>query len=113
MEDVMANPLVLRLSDEQRQELERLRDYAAKPHLREKAAALLKIADGQSGLQVGLHGLLRRRDADTIYRWVKRYQAEGLAGLTIRQGRGRKAAFFPYLPDSDSGPDGAAARGQA
>ena len=107
----MANPLVLKLSTEQRQELEQMRDHALKPHLREKAAALLKIADGQSGLQVGLHGLLRPREADTIYRWVKRYQADGLAGLAVRAGRGRKAAFSPTLPDRAAGSNGAVAGG--
>src|SRR5215470_18071354 len=108
----MANPLMLKLSAQQRQELEQLRDHAHKPHLREKAAALLKIADGQSGLQVGLHGLLRRRDADTIYRWVKRYQAEGVAGLAVRGGRGRKAAFSPTLPDSPGRSNGAIEGGE-
>src|SRR5205809_622013 len=107
----MTNPLVLRLSAGQRQELKQMRDHALKPHLREKAAALLKIADGQSGLQVGLYGLLRRRDADTIYRWVKRYQAQGVAGLAVRAGRGRKAAFSPTLPDSAARSNGAVAGG--
>jgi len=108
----MANPLVIKLNAAQREELEELRDHALKPHLREKAAALLKIADGQSGLQVGLHGLLRRRDADTIYRWVKRYLEEGVAGLAVREGRGRKAAFSPTLSDSAARSNGAVASGQ-
>ncbi len=107
----MANPLELRLSAEQHRELEQVRDHALKAHLREKAAALLKIAEGQSGLQVGLHGLLRRRDADTIYRWVKRYQAEGLAALAVRKGRGRKAAFSPTLPDGAARSNSAVAGG--
>jgi len=91
----MPRTLQLDLTKEQRQELERMRDHHARPHLREKAAALLKIADGQNGLQVARHGLLKARDSDTIYRWVARYQAEGVAGLGVRTGRGRKASFSP------------------
>lgn len=105
----MANPLELKLSLEQSEELERLRDYASKPHLLEKAAAVLKIAEGQSGLQVGLHGRRRRRDADTIYRWVKRYQSEGVAGFAVRRGRGRKAAFPSTLPNCSRSIDSSAA----
>lgn len=91
----MPRTLQLYLTNEQRQELEAVRDHDALPHMREKAAALLKIADGQNGLQVARHGLLKARDVDTIYRWMGRYQAEGIAGLRVRQGRGRKASFSP------------------
>lgn len=91
------NPIHLHLETKQKDDLEFLRDHDSRPYIRERAAALLKIADGQSGLQVATHGLLKPRDPDTIYQWVKRYQAQGIAGLTIRSGRGRKPAFFPSL----------------
>jgi hypothetical protein len=91
----MPQPLLLTLTAPQREELEKLRDHDERPYLRERAAALLKLADGQSGLQVAQHGLLKTRDPDTIYSWYHRYQAEGLRGLLIRPGRGRKPAFFP------------------
>jgi transposase len=66
--------------------------------LRERAAALLKIAQGASGLATARHGLLRARGPDTLYAWVARYQADGVAGLAIKPGRGRKPAFSPSLP---------------
>lgn len=91
----MPKALILTLTPQQQQELEGVRDHDERPYLRERAAALLKLADGQSGLQVAQHGVLKVRDPDTIYSWYHRYQAEGLAGLLIRAGRGRKAAFFP------------------
>ncbi len=91
----MPRILHLTLSAEQRAELEAMRDHAPKAYLREKAAALLKIAGGQIAWQVAQHGLLKARDGDTIYRWLTRYQAEGIAGLAVRKGRGRKAAFSP------------------
>jgi len=85
----------LTLNPDQRYELERLRDSAAQPYLRERAAALLKIAEGTPAAVVARQGLLRVRKADTVYAWFNRYLAEGCSGLTIRQGRGRKAAFSP------------------
>jgi transposase len=85
----------LLLTPEQRDELVALRAAAAKPYLRERAAALLKIADGQAAAAVARTGLLRPRQPDTVYRWLARYRAEGTAGLTDRSGRGRKPAFSP------------------
>ncbi|MBE9182937.1 helix-turn-helix domain-containing protein [Oculatella sp. LEGE 06141] len=86
----MVRPLNLALSDTQRQELVQIRDHDPRPYMRERAAALLKIADGYSGLQVAQTGLLKPRDPDTVYTWVRRYQQHGIAGLVIRAGRGRK-----------------------
>lgn len=90
-------PISLALKAEQKDELEFVRDHDSRPYIRERAAGLLKIATGQSGLEVATTGLLKPRDPDTIYGWVKRYQREGIAGLKIRSGRGRKSAFFPSV----------------
>lgn len=87
----------LELSAEQRAELVALRDTSPTPHLRERAAALLKIADGASPHAVARSGLLRPRQPDTVYRWLARYRAEGVAGLADRPGRGRTPAFSPPL----------------
>lgn len=93
----MPAKLKLELSAEQVLELEELRDHAAKPYLRERAAAILKIAQGSSGREIALHGLLKPHWQDTIYEWVQRYRAEGKAGLEIKSGRGRKPAFSPSV----------------
>ena len=85
----------LDLNQKEKQELEELRDQAQKPYLRERAAALLKIAGGMSGHAVAQTGLLRKRHPDTVYDWLNRYESEGVAGLTIREGRGRKPAYEP------------------
>lgn len=91
----MPKPLQLTLSDADQRALEHVRDRDSEPHMREKAAALLKIAAGQSGRAVALHGLFKPRRPDTVYAWVRRYQAEGIAGLRVKPGRGRKPAFSP------------------
>jgi hypothetical protein len=44
----MAQRRRLELTDVQRQELAHHRDHDARPYVRERCAALLKIADGQS-----------------------------------------------------------------
>ncbi len=69
------------LSDNERAELLALRDHDPKPYVRERCAALLKIADGQSPHAVAHAGLLRPRDPDTVYAWLAYYQDEGLSGL--------------------------------
>lgn len=86
---------LIAVSEPQRLELERLRDTAEKAYLRERAAAILKVAQGIPGSIVAQFGLLRPRRPDTIYAWLNRYEAEGIAGLTIKPGRGRKPAFSP------------------
>jgi transposase len=88
----------LTLSAEQTAELRQIRDHHPKSYLRERAAALLKIAGGEVASQVAGHGLLKARDPDTVYSWIDAYQADGVAGLQIKQGRGRKPAFSPSAP---------------
>ena len=69
------------LTEEQRQQLLQLRDHDTRPYVRERGAALLKIAEGDTPHQVAKRGLLKPRDPDTVYAWLGRYQAEGVAGL--------------------------------
>lgn len=107
----MAKPLKLILVPDQRETLEIMRDTDPHPYARERAAALLKLADEehpQSGRQVALHGLLKPRQPDTIYAWVRRFQAQGVKGLIQRPGRGRKPAFSPSTPDGRPRPRGPA-----
>jgi hypothetical protein len=85
----------LNLGAVERQTLEEMRDHHPKPHMRERAAALLKIADGASVSWVAQHGLLKPRHRDRVTEWLNRYEAKGLGGLYIRSGRGRKPAFPP------------------
>ena len=89
----MARPVTLTAAD--RAALEDLRDHAPKAYVRERAAAILKVANGTSAAEVARSGLLRPRDSDTLYAWLHRFDEEGIAGLTMRPGRGRKPAFFP------------------
>lgn len=91
----MPTPLKLELSDEQRAALQHLRDHAHKPYIRERAAALLKIASGQSVRHVARSGLLKRHSHGTLLVWVERFNSDGLKGLEIKPGRGRRPCFSP------------------
>ena len=85
------------LTTAERAELTRLRDTVPQAYLRERAAALLKVADGISAARVARQGLLRPRKPDTVYAWMDRFIDAGAQGLRIRSGRGRKPAFSPSL----------------
>lgn len=71
----------LTLTEAQHQELLQLRDHDDRPYVRERSAALLKIAAGQPPHRVARQGLLKPRDPDTVYSWLDRYEASGVAGL--------------------------------
>lgn len=91
----MPSKRTLELSTKEKEDLIQMRDHSKKPYLRERAAALLKIASGKSASWVAENGLLRPFQTDTICEWLNRYEAEGIDGLLIRDGRGRKAAYDP------------------
>jgi hypothetical protein len=71
----------LTLEEDQWQSLGEHRDHDPRPYVRERCAALVKIAEGQSPHWVARQGLLKERDPDTVYRWLTAYQTAGLAGL--------------------------------
>ena len=91
----MPKQRTLPLTEEERAGLLEIRDHAQKPYVRERAAALLQVSEGKSGRWVALNGLLRPRQPDTVYDWLNRYEAEGVDGLYIEDGRGRKPAYEP------------------
>lgn len=92
----MATQRTITLCWAQRQELEQARDHDPRPYVRERCAAVLKIADGASAHAVARHGLLKPRDPDTVYAWLTHYLADGLVGLTDhRHGGYRRSRLRP------------------
>lgn len=89
------NKRSLELNSVQQETLIEMRDHHAKPYLREKAGALLKIAAGKSVRWVAHYGLLKRRNRKTVMRWLDAYESDGLGGLYMASGRGRKPAYDP------------------
>jgi hypothetical protein len=91
----MPKRIKVELKAEQQRELEQVRDRHAKPYMRQRAAAVLKVAAGQTLTTVGETGLLQRHEPETVHGWIKSYLEHGLQGWAIKSGRGRKATFFP------------------
>ena len=81
----MAARRTLELKAKQRQELEHYRDHDARPYVRERCGALLKIAQGQAPHAVATQGLLKPRDPDSVYGWLSLYESEGLEGVLGHQ----------------------------
>ena len=104
----MAQRRLVRLTVEKLTELKEVRDTAARPYVRERAAAIIKVAEGQTPHAVARRGLLKPHDPDTVYAWLDRYTAEGIDGLRVRPGRGRKPAFSPSPADRRGGHGGGA-----
>lgn len=82
----MVRPRTLVLTPEARAALEAARDRDPRAYLRERAAALLRIADGWPVRRVARSGLLRPRRPETVAAWLDRYLATGLDGL-VQQAR--------------------------
>jgi transposase len=81
----------LDLTEPQREDLLHYRDHDPRPYVRERCAAILKVADGHSAHAVARHGLLKPRDPDTVYTWLNHYQETGLEGvLGYQQGGSRR-----------------------
>ena len=95
----MAKHHKLELTESEIQVLVDLRDKGEPAYLRERATALLKIHQGFSPHEVARRGLLKPRDPDTVYAWLRRYREHGISGLSNKPGRGRKPAFSPKSPE--------------
>lgn len=80
----------LLLLEAERLTLEQARDRHPLAYVRERAAALLRIAAGEAAYHVAITGLLKPRDPDTIYHWLNAYEQQGLAGLRLPRRKGRR-----------------------
>lgn len=90
----------LSLTAEQTRELEQALRHHEKAYIRERCAAILKVAAGASMRQVAESGLLQRRTEEAVSDWIDRYLAGGIKGLQVQAGRGRKPAFSPCASSS-------------
>ena len=93
----------VRWTPQQLEQLEQACRHHPKPHVREKCAALLKLAQGHSAQTIAEEELLTRHAKDTLTDWVQRFQQQGLLGLQVHAGRGRKPAFSPSPPKRPGG----------
>src|ERR1700683_3466272 len=94
----MSQGRMLNLSRPQRKERLHLRDHHPKPYVRERAAALLKIASGLCVRHVAAHGLLRPRAEETVADWLNRYQVEASPAWACEKDAGASPLFPPSHP---------------
>jgi len=91
----MAKALTIKLTKKQRQQLESVRSRHPKAYVRERAAVVLKVAAGTSARGIVNAGFFKVRDHETIAEWAHRFEKDGIKGLLIKTGRGRKPSFSP------------------
>jgi Helix-turn-helix domain len=89
--------LILEITAKEREMLKNAFRTHPKPHVRERAYALLKVSEGLRIEEVA-NLLPLKRKPETVSDWVKRFQQFGEAGLAKKGGSGRKPAFFPLEP---------------
>jgi hypothetical protein len=77
----MAARRTLVLKTREQREWEHYRDHDARPSVRERCRALLKIAGGETPQAVATQGLLQPRDPDPLDGWLEISAEEGGAGL--------------------------------
>ena len=84
----------LKLSEVNRLKLEKGYRYGLTFRYRTRCKAILLFSEGYSPLQIA--DILNVTNP-SIYKWIKRFEAEGIKGLETRSGQGRK----PIMDCSD------------
>jgi hypothetical protein len=107
----MAIRRTLKLKTREQRELEHYRDHDARPYVRERCSALLKIAEGATPHAVARQGVLKRRDPDTLYGWLQVYEEEGVVGLLAHQQGGDRRRVLRGGRGRERGTGGDPARG--
>lgn len=79
----MSRALSIVLSADQRLELEQIVARDRRPYLRERAAVVVKVADGETIPAIAAHGLLTHRHAATLRAWLRAYRESGVDGLVM------------------------------
>lgn len=91
------------LTEPERQKLENWVKNPPRPYLRERARAILKVSEGET-IQATAQTLRVRIHRNAVSEWVQRFLSQGLEGLKVKAGRGRKAIFSPAGKRSRSQP---------
>ena len=107
----MAIRRTLRLKTREQRELEHYRDHDARPYVRERCSAVLKIATGEAPHAVARQGGLKPRDPDTLYGWLEISEEEGVAGLVAHQHGGDRRRVLRGVRSRERGTGGDPARG--
>ena len=80
------------LGADQRQELETVAKTDRTPSVRVKALAVLNLADGRAAKEVAT---IFRTSRQSLAEWATAYHGEGIDGLRVKPGRGRRPQADP------------------
>jgi hypothetical protein len=81
----MAAQRTVRRKTRERRELEYYRDHDARPYVRERCGAVLKIAGGHTPHAVARQGVLKPRAPDTLYGWFRASASREPGGQDLDQ----------------------------
>lgn len=85
--------LTIELTDDEKRELEsRIRSTTMRAGLVRRSRVVLLREEGLPVTHIAARVGMQRRHVE---KWLKRFRAEGLSGLSDKPGRGRKPAFSP------------------
>lgn len=84
----MGKTKIVQLNDEQRQELEEGRRNGKSHAFRERCQMILLKSEKRTSSEIACFLDCHKI---TVHEWVKRYETEGIDGLKMRPGRGRRA----------------------
>lgn len=89
----MQSKTAIKFDHEVVEELERrMKNRTVSARDAQRARLILMYLEGRSKVEISRQvGLSRMR----VYDWIKRFEADGLAGLDEREGRGRKESYSP------------------
>lgn len=90
----MPKRYTIELTEQEKQKLESWLKNPPRPYLRERARAILQVAQGKT-IEATAQALRVRVHRNAVSEWVKRFLVGRLEGLKIQVGRGRKAIFSP------------------
>ena len=77
----------MKINEQQRKELEDVARCGQPAYIRRKALVVLNLGEGRSITEVAR---IFRVSRQSVYEWRRRYREEGIDGLRVRPGRGRK-----------------------
>jgi transposase len=78
----------MEITEQQRKELDHVARCGQPAYIRRKALVVLNLSEGRSISEVAT---IFRVSRPSVYEWRRRYLDEGVDGLRVRPGRGRKA----------------------
>ena len=80
-------PKILELTEESIKELETLQKTSKSSCVRQRCHTVLLKTKGYSSSEIAQ--IVGFKDSQPVFRWIQRYQKQGIEGLSTKKGQGR------------------------